>query len=403
MARRLLKAEDKASLLKHAATGMKLLFSLNDVYFFFHDAKRDALVGQPIKDNARSTALTRLHIPMKMKHSLPVSALLKNTITDSITLPQGSELSLMENQLLHFLGTRGMLCLPLATDQKALGIILAGVDREHYDHLKYHKRLLQIISREVSTALLSHHNRQKHLEKKHTAAMQAQKQLTRKTVHEVNNPLGAIKNYLRVLELKLSRDGIVLDEVRIIADEINRVIRIINTLTGSENPDHVTRTPADLNAIMLDTASLFKDTLQQRGIEVQLDLDGSVPPTVLNKDHLKQIFMNLVKNAMEAMQDSGTIHLKTSYAKVSSPADSGTVPSDVKGHISILVADDGPGIPDKLKNTIFDPQVTAKKGHQGLGLTIVRDLVGRMEGSIDLTSNQDQGTCFTIKLPVVQS
>jgi len=403
LARRLLKAEDNGTLFQYAARGMKLLFSLNDVYFFFHDAERDALVGQPIKDNARSTALTRLHIPMKLKNSLPVSSLLKNKITDSFTLPQGTELSLMENQLLHFLGAKGMLCLPLATGQKALGIILAGVDREHYEHLKHHTRLLQMISREVSTALLSHHHRQKNLEKKYTAAMQAQKQLTRKTVHEVNNPLGAIKNYLRVLELKLSRDGIVLDEVRIIEDEINRVIRIINTLTGIEKPDHVTPAPADLNAILLDTASLYKDTLQQRGIEVQLDLDDTVPPTVLNKDHLKQVFMNLVKNAMEALEGGGTIHLKTSYAKASSRADSDTVLKDIQGHVSILVADDGPGIPDELKKTIFEPQVTAKKRHQGLGLSIVRDLVGRMKGSIDLISNQDYGTCFTIKLPVAQS
>jgi len=402
LARRLLKAEDNGTLFQYAARGMKLLFSLNDVYFFFHDAERDALVGQPIKDNARSTAFARLHIPMKLKNSLPVSSLLKNKFTDSFTLPQGTELSLMENQLLHFLGTEGMLCLPLATDQKALGTVLMGVDREHYDHLKNHKRLLRMISREVSTALLSHHNRQRNLEKKYTAAMQAREQLTRKTVHEVNNPLGAIKNYLRVLELKLSRDDIVLDEVRIIKDEINRVIRVINTLTGTENPDADTRTPADLNAILLDTASLFKDTLQQLGIELRLDLDSSVPPSVLNKDYLKQIFMNLVKNAMEAMEDGGTIRLKTRYAEPS-PKDSDTVLSDIEGHISILVADDGPGIPDELKQTIFEPQVSSKKHHQGLGLSIVRDLVGRMKGSINLISNQDQGTCFTIKLPVVQS
>ena len=403
LARRLLKAEDNATLFEYAARSMKLLFSLKEVYFFFHDAEKNALVGQPTKGDARSTALARLHIPMKLKNSLPVSSLLKNKVTDSFTRPQGAELSLMETQLLHFLGTEGILCLPLASEQKGLGTVLIGVDRGHYEYLKGHTRLLRMVARELSTALLSHHNRQKKQENLYTAARQAQEQKTRKTVHEVNNPLGAIKNYLRVLELKMSQDGIVLDELRIITNEIDRVARAINTLTNIEKPEAVSHTPADLNAILRDIANLFKGTLKQRGIELQLDLDKSVPDAVLDEDHLKQIFMNLVKNAMEAIESGGTIHLKSYYTKEPFPAETGERLGETSGHITIYVADNGPGIPSKFEQSIFEPHVTSKKRHQGLGLSIVKDLVSGMKGLIDVKSDQDQGTCFIIKLPVVES
>jgi two-component system nitrogen regulation sensor histidine kinase GlnL len=124
---------------------------------------------------------------------------------------------------------------------------------------------------------------------------------------------------------------------------------------------------------------------------------------MFNGDHLKQIIMNLVKNAMEAMENRGTIRLKTVYTKDPLPADAMEDLGHTSGHITIYVADDGPGIPGEIRQTIFQPQVTSKKRHQGLGLSIVKDLVSRMKGLIDVKSDQDQGTCFTIKLPVVEN
>jgi signal transduction histidine kinase len=113
------------------------------------------------------------------------------------------------------------------------------------------------------------------------------------------------------------------------------------------------------------------------------------------RDSLKQILINLMKNASEAMTKGGNLYLKTRHR--------GTPQEEIesRGFVEVTVGDDGPGIPDKMKKRIFEPFVSSKGGgHSGLGLSIVLNLIKGLNGSIVCQSEEGKGTRFKIELPV---
>jgi len=126
-------------------------------------------------------------------------------------------------------------------------------------------------------------------------------------------------------------------------------------------------------------------------VNVQIDLNPDVPPLPLQKDLLKQVLFNLAKNAVEAMHAGG--HLKFSTRMVN---------ANGQRQVEIEVADTGPGLPAQVVSHLFEPVDSEKGGdHAGLGLSISRNLVERMNGQITCTSTP-QGTCFLIRLPTLQ-
>jgi signal transduction histidine kinase len=127
-------------------------------------------------------------------------------------------------------------------------------------------------------------------------------------------------------------------------------------------------------------------------VNVQIDLNPDVPPMPLHKDLLKQVLFNLAKNAVEAMQAGG--HLKFTTRLVD---------ADGQRQVEIEVADTGPGLPPTVASHLFEPVVSEKGGdHAGLGLTISRSLVERMNGHLGCTSTP-KGTHFLIRLPTLQN
>ena len=122
---------------------------------------------------------------------------------------------------------------------------------------------------------------------------------------------------------------------------------------------------------------------------ISLNLDDSMPTISTNADSIKQIYTKLVKNSVEALPAEGQIMVYTQDQ----------VNVDGKAHFEICVADDGPGIPAKILPDLFSPVTTTKgEGHAGLGLTIVKNLVNELHGSISCRSS-DKGTSFHILLP----
>ena len=404
LARNLLQAGDNSEIFQLARQNLKHLFDIDDVYFFLYDSNKDALVGQYTKGDERSIAISYLSIPMRMKSSLPVFSLLRNATANTFTPPDNIETGLADSQFLHFSGREGLLCLPLASDQKGIGVIVIGIDRRQYPCLSRQAKLLQTITLHVSDALFSNQTWQAKMKKQSADASTTVEATTRKVVHEVNTPLGIINNYLKVLEMKLSEHNIVLEELRIIKEEMNRAGRIINSLMIKNNQDPPLEDPADLNAILADISSLLKETLAIRSnIEIHLDLDTSIPKIILDPDSLKQVFLNLITNAAEALGDDGNIYLKTTFIGGSPEGKPDGTKGNFKERVRIVITDDGPGISDELKQSIFEPYVTSKSRHEGLGLSVVNDLLALLNGSIQCESSRNTGTRFTIELPMTQN
>ena len=217
----------------------------------------------------------------------------------------------------------------------------------------------------------------------------------RRAIHEVANPLTIMRNYVNLLSDKLGADSAVQRDLGIISDEIERVARIVRGITVTEEvaPPAVALELVSVNGIVSELVRMALGTLfAPNKVNVQIDLNPDVPPIPLQKDLLKQVLFNLAKNAVEAMHDGG--HLKFTTRLV-----------DAEGQrqVEIEVADTGPGLPDAVATRLFEPVVSEKGGdHAGLGLTISRSLVERMNGRLACTSTP-QGTHFLIRLPTLQN
>jgi signal transduction histidine kinase len=152
-----------------------------------------------------------------------------------------------------------------------------------------------------------------------------------------------------------------------------------------------------VNATITDILRLFRESLPgSSAIRLNQDLDTSIPAITSNRDRLKQALINLLKNAMEAMPDGGTIRVSARMLRAPSrPVGN----KERAGHIKISICDDGPGIDEAIKNDLFKVNVTSKTGHDGLGLSIVHEAVTQLKGSLLCESFPGRGTCFHIELP----
>ena len=217
------------------------------------------------------------------------------------------------------------------------------------------------------------------------------REATRRVVHEVNNPLSIIKNYLSVLDHKLAQHEPVTGEMSILNEEIDRVGQLISGLADLKpNPD-APRT-ADLVARVVDEVlRLFRATaFIPDNVEIVVNMHEPARRVDGDPDVLKQILVNLVKNAIEALAPrGGRIEI----------ANRGHINRERKLYLELVVSDTGPGLPSDVLAKLFSEVASAKSGpNHGLGLSIVDSLVKQLGGQIACRSSR-AGTSFEILLP----
>jgi signal transduction histidine kinase len=213
----------------------------------------------------------------------------------------------------------------------------------------------------------------------------------RSIVHEINNPLGIINNYLHVLSAKFSEDASISDHLKIIKEEIQRVGDITLRLRDIGDPQHIASFSVDINEIIRDLTEIFQASyFKSQGITEHLDLEKMLPAIQISRASLKQVITNLVKNAVEAMPDGGDLWIQTRDR----------INIGGREYVELSIADNGPGIPPAIMGRLFSP-VDSTKGnhHSGLGLTIVNNLINELKGSISCRGRSGGGTEFLIHLP----
>ncbi len=209
--------------------------------------------------------------------------------------------------------------------------------------------------------------------------------------HEINNPLLPIQINLDDMLEDLQEDrSIDAEEITRTQESVERIRRIVNRLlefAGSSYTSDVVR-PLDLNKLIRNVSELVAKSLEQKGQRIELDL-ASIPQMQGDKDGLEQVFMNLILNGSEAMQDGGLI-------RISSQSE--------QDRIVIRVADNGSGFPSEVLEKIFEPFVSTKEDGNGLGLFISYGIIQNHQGTIELTSDSSvpgsTGTTFIITLPL---
>jgi signal transduction histidine kinase len=223
------------------------------------------------------------------------------------------------------------------------------------------------------------------------------RQEVRKAVHEAANPLTIIRNYVELLSGKFSRDSETQRDLAIIGGEIERVATILQGLGAKREaagqPEDMPGTWVDVNQVISELVRLSLDTLfLPNKINVQIDLESGMGSILARRDQLKQVLLNLAKNAVEAMPRGGKLTFSTALAE-----------HQGRPCAVIAVHDTGPGLPEAVRAQLFQPVPSFKGGeHAGLGLAISQNLVQSMGGNMEYDSTPD-GATFRIYLPMPQA
>ena len=401
----LLAAEGQDAILKTVQQGLHILFDAEQVIFFIRDPEKDSLIGKAVAENKDHSAIKGLLIPMQMKKSLLITSLIQGKPLDSFRWPTDRDPVILDNQIIRFLGKEGIVCLPMFSGEARVGVIVIGLDQVAFSHLSKQFKLLNLFSNQAAVALHVDYLKQTRFNTIQSERLKASSTLSQKVVHEVKTPISIIKNYIAVMRRKLAEDNPVQEELNFINEEIDRVAHILNELSNFSESRILTIEPLDINALLSDiTKVLRKSHLLGIDINLHLALDPSLPPIDTDINKVKQIFINLIRNAVEAMGQGGNLSISTQY--ISNRLDT-PLQQDIDRNLNyaqISVRDDGPGIPDALKSRVFEPYVTTKRaGHAGLGLSIVFNIVKELKGTITCESDHQNGTCFRIVFPMVQS
>jgi signal transduction histidine kinase/HD-like signal output (HDOD) protein len=401
----LLEAYSEDSILKIVQQGLQVLFDIKDVLFFLYDSERDILTGRGITSNKQNDLINEVVIPFQKGKSLLVKSLRQGIPLDFFRDSTKANLAIVDEQLIRLIGKEGIHCLPMIAHKQYVGVIVIGTDEARVSHLSKRIKLLTMFTKQAALALHANYLRQNQARLIQSQRLKASSTMARKVVHEVNTPLSIVKNYLKILERKLAEESLVQEELGIINEEIDRVAFLLGKLSDFSNLKLQPTDRLDINALLSDVIRITqKALLLKANINVHLELDPSLPPVVTEKNNLKQIFINLIKNASEAMPHGGNLYISTRYDSKYLEAKLEQGKRSDLGNVEIIIRDDGPGIPDSLKSQLFEPFATSKgEAHAGLGLSIVYNIVQELRGTITCESEEKKGTSFTIVFPLVQN
>ena len=372
-----------AQLLDVVRQNARILFNLENSIILLMNGSGQALEGLSVGEQRER--LTEFSVPLSGGGGIAASALQRRP---AFLERDHGGLSLQEEQLLRIFKAECLVCVPIANGSKCLGMLVGGVATWELADLKRRGRFLQSFGAQAATALEAASRDRGEIDQRIASLKEDYRESARRVVHEVNNPLAIIKNYLGVLDGKLTRQEPVQDELTILSDEIDRVGNIMNEF--AEVTPKVQDGVSDISRIVNDLVRLFRESkflppsvqIIARMSEQPAEIEGSA-------DILKQILVNLLKNAVEALPKGGLIEIN----------DNGQVHRDGHLFFELSIKDDGPGIPAAVLANLFSPVRSSKVGaNRGIGLSIVHGLVKRLNGLISCRSTAS-GTVFDILLP----
>ncbi len=215
--------------------------------------------------------------------------------------------------------------------------------------------------------------------------------------HEIKNPLGAIKGAAQLLGDGQSAEHLDPSErefLGIILEEVERLDRVVGSVLDYARPSKGDVGSVDANAVVRGTLKLLSSDREEVS-DARMDLDPDLPRVRADAEQLRQVLINLIRNAAQAMGASGTVYVSTRAREERQPL--GRAPNT---WIEIAVRDEGPGIAPQVMKNLFVPFVTTKDRGTGLGLAISQRVVAEMGGRIDVASRAGLGSTFTVLLPV---
>ncbi len=210
-------------------------------------------------------------------------------------------------------------------------------------------------------------------------------ELSASMAHEIRNPLGSIKGVAEILKDDSGPEDSRYEFVRILLKETDRLNRIVQEFLGFARPKKPELQQADINEAIDSVLTLTAQEARKAGVTVKKELSASMGKQDIDAGQLKQAFLNLVLNALQAMPGGGVLTMKSGLRQ---------------NAIEVTVADTGTGIPEENRKKLFTPFFTTRGDGTGLGLAITSRIVKNHRGQIDVESEPGKGTTFTVRIPV---
>jgi two-component system nitrogen regulation sensor histidine kinase GlnL len=232
----------------------------------------------------------------------------------------------------------------------------------------------------------------------HRGAARSVSALAAMLAHEIKNPLSGIRGAAQLLEQSVGDEDRSL--TRLICEEADRIVKLVDRMEVFSDERPVAREPINIHLVLEHVKRLTHSGFA-RHIKFVEEYDPSLPPMLANRDQLIQVFLNLIKNAAEAIGETasdGEIHLTTAFrpgVRLQLPGSK----TRVSLPLEFCVKDNGPGVPEELLPHLFDPFVTTKASGSGLGLALAAKIIGDHGGIIECES-QPRRTIFRVLMPV---
>jgi two-component system NtrC family sensor kinase len=210
--------------------------------------------------------------------------------------------------------------------------------------------------------------------------------LTSQIAHELNNPLYGIMNTLELLKTEVPPQNKRRKILDMALSETVRLTELLRKMLSFSKPDEEQKQPVDINEVLDEILLLVRKQLQENSIKVSVSFDEGLAKVHASKNQLRQVFLNMISNARDAMPDGGALTIKTG--------------SD-RDHIRIEIIDTGTGVREEHMDKIFEAFFTTKEGAKGigLGLSVCYGFIREHGGDIKVSSKRGEGTTFTIILP----
>ncbi len=294
------------------------------------------------------------------------------------------------------MGVNEFVCVPLIAKSEPIGVIVAD---NVYTAEPISDERVNTLTMFVNQASLAIENAEtyKSLEDKIDQLTETQQRLIRSeklaaigamssyVAHEIRNPLVTIGGFAKTLSRFTFTDSKIKVNIDIIIEEVKRLEKILNNITDFSKPSKPEKIDTQICEVMENTCMLMENYFQEKHITLQKRYETGIPEAPVDPTQIKQVFLNILMNAVEAMPDGGKLDVNI---------------ESVNESIKIYIIDAGKGMPHGVLQNIYDPFFTTKQSGTGVGLSVSLKIIEDHGGTIDAISEQEKGTTMLLTLPI---
>ncbi len=366
---------------------------IRDISYFLQEENTSAETGNlPFE-----TMIRRVRIPLHQNRSILIRTLKEKRpfhVEDAQSDPE------VDKDILRLFGSRSFASVPLIVKDKAIGLI--AVDNLYTDRpiTKGDLGMLTLLANQAAMTI-ENSRLYANLQEMNTQLLQTQSRLIQSEklaalgelvvsiTHEIKNPLVSIGGFARRLERNFKENSPEKKYIRIILKEVKRLENILNSTLIYSREISLPLQPCDVNRLLEETLSILESELSERKIKVQRVFQQNLPPVLGDPPQLKQVFLNLLVNSMQAIDQDGEIALRSCWREVKK-----------EKFVEVEVRDTGGGIPAEILDNIFNPFFTTKQEGTGLGLAIAHKIISKHNGKIEVINQPGTGATFLVRLPL---